>query len=114
MLFFPVILNNNQITNDIFGGDMLAQLEGILAPQPGIETTSPLVEAQSPNHWTTREVPLNTFIESIICVKHSILSLPLNSVLILTNNITTLWLFFNYKWGDSKVPPLQFLEDRMS
>ena len=49
-----------------FLGGHVAHLGGILVPQPGIETTSPVVEAQSPNHWTTREVPLNTFIESII------------------------------------------------
>ena len=30
---------------------------GILVPQPGIEPVSPAVEAESPNHWTTREVP---------------------------------------------------------
>ena len=30
---------------------------GILVPQPGIEPTSPAVEAWSLNHWTTREVP---------------------------------------------------------
>ena len=29
----------------------------ILIPQPGIEPMLPAVEAQSPNHWTTREVP---------------------------------------------------------
>ena len=29
---------------------------GILVPQPGIEPTSPAVEAQSLNHWTTSEV----------------------------------------------------------
>ena len=28
-----------------------------LSSQPGIDTMSPVVEAQSPNHWTTREVP---------------------------------------------------------
>ena len=28
---------------------------GILVPRPGIEP--PAVEAQSPNHWTTREFP---------------------------------------------------------
>ena len=27
----------------------------ILVPRPGIEPTSPAVETQSPNHWTTRE-----------------------------------------------------------
>ena len=27
----------------------------ILVPQPGIEPIPPAVEAQSPNHWTTRK-----------------------------------------------------------
>ena len=30
----------------------------ILVPQPGIEPVPPAVEAWSPNHWTTREVPI--------------------------------------------------------
>ena len=30
---------------------------GILVPQPGIEPTSPAVEAQNLNHWTTSKVP---------------------------------------------------------
>ena len=30
---------------------------GILVSQPGIQPVAPAVEAQSPNHWTTREVP---------------------------------------------------------
>ena len=30
----------------------------ILAPRPGIEPVPPAVEAQSLNHWTTREVPV--------------------------------------------------------
>ena len=29
---------------------------GILVPRPGIEPSPPAVEAQSPNHWTAREV----------------------------------------------------------
>ena len=29
---------------------------GILVPQPGIEPVTPVVEAQSLNHWTAREV----------------------------------------------------------
>ena len=28
-----------------------------LVPQPGIEARPPALGAQSPNHWTTREVP---------------------------------------------------------
>ena len=30
---------------------------GLLAPRPGIKPRPPAVEAQSPNHWTTREFP---------------------------------------------------------
>ena len=30
---------------------------GIIVPWPGIEPVQPAVEAQSPNHWTTREFP---------------------------------------------------------
>ena len=30
---------------------------GILVPQPGTKPAPPAVEAQSLNHWTTREVP---------------------------------------------------------
>ena len=30
---------------------------GILAPQPGIETTPPALEGEVFNHWTAREVP---------------------------------------------------------
>ena len=32
-----------------------------LVSPPGIEPTSPAVEAQSPNHWTTREVSTYIF-----------------------------------------------------
>ena len=30
---------------------------GILVPRPGIKPTCPALEAQSLNHWTTREIP---------------------------------------------------------
>ena len=33
------------------------QVCGILVPHPGIESVLPALEAQSLNHWTTREVP---------------------------------------------------------
>ena len=36
---------------------------GILAPRPGVEPMSPAPEAQSLNHWTTRDVPINIFEE---------------------------------------------------
>ena len=31
----------------------------ILIPRPGMDLRTPAVEALSPNHWTTREVPEN-------------------------------------------------------
>ena len=31
---------------------------GVLVPQPGIKPTPPAVEVWSPNHWTTRQVPV--------------------------------------------------------
>ena len=34
---------------------------GILVPQPGIEPAPPALEAQSLNHWTTREVPPSAY-----------------------------------------------------
>ena len=35
---------------------------GILVPWPGIIPAPPAVEARSPNHWTTREVPTSTLL----------------------------------------------------
>ena len=37
---------------------------GILVPWPGIKPIAPAVEAWSLNHWTTREVPKGTSLES--------------------------------------------------
>ena len=39
---------------------------GISIPRPGIEPGPPAVGAQSPNHWTTREVPYGIF----LCSRH--------------------------------------------
>ena len=36
---------------------------GILVPLPRIEPLTPAVEAQTRNHWTTREVPKDDFLE---------------------------------------------------
>ena len=38
----------------------------ILVPRPGMDAVPPVVEAQSLNHWTTREVPFQFFI--YVCV----------------------------------------------
>ena len=44
----------------------LLQVVGILVPQPGMELGPPELETQSPNHWTTREVPRNSFIQNLL------------------------------------------------
>ena len=36
-----------------------------LVPQPGFKPASPEAEAQSPNHWTTREVPMSIFLYTV-------------------------------------------------
>ena len=48
----------------------------ILAPQPGVETALPALEAQSLNHWTVREVPRISFKYSLgyilyLCFRHN-------------------------------------------
>ena len=44
----------------LFGCASLAR--GILVRWPGIELTSPALEAQSLNHWTTGDVPALVFV----------------------------------------------------
>ena len=41
----------------------------ILVPQPGIEPVPPVVEVQSLNHWTAKEVPEDDFYVCVcVCV----------------------------------------------
>ena len=47
-------------------------VRGILGPQPEIEPVPAVVEAQSLNHWTAREVP----IQSLLSAKRKELSTP--------------------------------------
>ena len=35
----------------------------MLVPQPGIERRAPVLEMQSPNHWTAGEVPLQVILK---------------------------------------------------
>ena len=49
-----------------------SKASGILTPQPEIEPAPPAVEAQSLNHWTTRDVPPQLALRA--CV--SLLGLP--------------------------------------
>ena len=53
---------------------------GILAPLPGIETTTPALEG-SLNHWTARQVPKPYFIKTRCTQPHplSVISMFLNS-----------------------------------
>ena len=38
---------------------------GILVPQPGMALVSSAAEGQSPNHWTTRELPIISILHMI-------------------------------------------------
>ena len=40
-------------------GSLVAACMWDLVPRPGIEPVPPALGAQSPNHWTAREVPVN-------------------------------------------------------
>ena len=44
---------------------------GILVPRPGIKPVPPAVEAESPNHWTTREVCWLCLSQSTFCERLS-------------------------------------------
>ena len=52
---------------------------GMSVPQTGFETAPPAVGAQSPNHWTAREVPSITLLMSHFFGKSFIQQVPLNS-----------------------------------
>ena len=52
---FSVILKKNCFGGWGWGGCVACR---ILVPRPGIEPGPPAVEAQGPNHWTTREYPI--------------------------------------------------------
>ena len=41
---------------------MATPVGGVLVPWPEIELTPPVLEVQSLNHWTTREVPKHNFL----------------------------------------------------
>ena len=45
---------------------------GILLSRPGMGPTPPAVEAQSPNHWTTREVPILPFLHTISLIGNKV------------------------------------------
>ena len=51
---------------------------GILVPGPGVEPGPSSVRAQSPNHWTAREVPHSFFFFFFDCIKpHNIIEITL-------------------------------------
>ena len=60
-----------------WGGGIFHVACGILVPRAGIKPMSPALEAQSVNHWTTREVPVNPSCLSVfymvvyICESHT-------------------------------------------
>ena len=75
------------------------QHAGVLVPRPGIEPLPPAVEAWSPNHWITREVPLqDTLKHSWIQVTHHLPLCPtLDCKLVFRDHKKTLLLFTHVK-----------------
>ena len=49
---------------------------GMLVPQPGVEPAPPAVEAQSLNHWTTREVPPQGVFVDKLLLPHKLSAMP--------------------------------------
>ena len=61
--FIPSMANNMAVygsTPFFFSFWLHCTACGILVPQPGIKPAPPALEAQSLNHWTTREIPGST------------------------------------------------------
>ena len=57
-LNFPVVFRQKLFVCFLFFSFCLCHVAcGILVPQPGIEPVPAALEAWSPNHWATREVP---------------------------------------------------------
>ena len=63
---------------------------GILVPWPGIEPTSPAVEAWSLNRWTAREAPNSGCICRFLYCRFS--------HLVPSENISLVWHMFTFKW----------------
>ena len=51
------VAGKDAVTNYLFTYSLHHAAHKILVPQPGIKPVSPAVEAQTLNHWTTREAP---------------------------------------------------------
>ena len=73
---------------------LCCEARGILAPWPGIKPVPPASEAQSPNHWTTKEVPLYflNFYLGCMCGQ----------------SLSRVWLFATL-WTVAQQPPLSML-----
>ena len=55
LYFLDSCILKNGLKKKNFGPHCAAQ--GMLVPQPGLGPSPPAVKVQSPNHWTTMEVP---------------------------------------------------------
>ena len=79
-----------------------AEACGISVPRPGIEPVLPAVEAQSANHWTTREVqPLFTDMAGNIFHSHYIFLRKHKLIILFTMFCTLLYSKNNYFGVDS-------------
>ena len=65
--FFPFFSILHYCSRSFFGAIFYVAC-GILVPRSGIKPMSPALGAQSLNHWTTREVPVNPSCLSVFCM----------------------------------------------
>ena len=70
----------------------------ILVPQLGIELRPSAVKVRSPNHWTTRELPITTF-ENVCFHPHTCVLVALNAMLILTVALPGVIMTLFYRQG---------------
>ena len=91
----------------------------ILVPTPGMEPVPPAVEAQSPNHWTGREVGASPFLDKLIRCHREFLGnlsrpVPFQMLLLILQFIQSLsgiWLFAN-PWAASRQVSLSLTNSR--
>ena len=76
----------------------------ILVPQLGIELRPSAVKVQSPNHWTTRELPITTF-ENVCFHPHTCVLVALNAMLILTVALPGVIMTLFYRQDPPPPPP---------
>ena len=105
---FNLFLKNLNLFIYLFIFGHVTQACEILVPQPGIEPLPPAVEAQSPNHWTAREVPIFLTLSLVLC-KCSPLPPISGSRRVLTLSSPSKPIQVQQFWGSNEVAPTPWI-----